>query len=245
MLYKLLIVDDESPARLKLTQFIQRLDLKTELELAKNAREAIELLNRSSFDMLFLDIQMPQMDGFELIRTIGPENCPPVIFSTAHEQYALKAFEVHAIDYLLKPYSFDRFKLAVQRILNAKVSSNEVLVKMIQSLELQKPRAKVLWVNQGGKLIPLAIESIEYCESDGNYVLVHTSEHKYVLRQSLGDLHAKLAADQFIRVHRSFVVNQLNIKAIHPKSHGDMFAILKSGRKIPVSRRYKDQLMIG
>ena len=245
MIYTILVVDDEAPAREKVAQFIALMDDEFSATYAKNAKEGIQVLKNHQIDLLILDIQMPQMGGFEMLKTIGLDNCPSIIFSTAYDQFALQAFEVHAIDYLLKPYDFERFQVAVKKAINRKKTPELVLKTMLESLKNNFPnnQTKILWVNQNSNLIPLQVEKIEYLESDGNYVYVHTNDHKYLIRQSLHDLHQKLSNEHFIRVHRSFVINQLKIKSIYPKSHGDMFAVLESGNKIPVSRKYKSDLI--
>ncbi|MEL6924184.1 MAG: LytTR family DNA-binding domain-containing protein [Bacteroidota bacterium] len=247
MQYHLLIVDDEAPAREKIEHFLLQLPYTFSMAFAKSGEEALQLLKSKSFDLLFLDIQMPRMDGFELLQALGPGNYPPVIFSTAYNQYALQAFEVHAVDYLLKPYDQERFSTATRRVLDSidqKKYSHQAMLKMMEKWQPPTQKSKILWVNQSSKMIPLEVEHIEYLESDGNYVLIHTKDqHKYMLKQSLTELHHKLDTRQFIRVHRSYVVNKRSIHEMHPKSHGDLFAVLKSGRKIAVSRRYRDDLL--
>lgn len=247
MTYRALIVDDEAPARKKIAQFLGQMPANFDITMAENALEATTALRRQTFDLLFLDIQMPQVNAFEMLREMDLDQCPPIIFSTAYNQYALQAFEVHAIDYLLKPYDFDRFKTAVQRVLQLIVQKKDTQPTLEQLLQNWKPpqsEPTLLWVNQGARIVPLEVEQIEYLEADGNYVLIHTDAHRYALKQTLADLQSKLDARQFVRIHRSYVVNKRKIREMYPKSHGDLFAVLKSGRKIPVSRRYKDQLMI-
>lgn len=247
MIYKVLVVDDEVPAREKINRFLLQYPAEFDIQMAINAMEAIHLLAAESFDLLFLDVQMPQMDAFSMIDQIGLEQLPAIIFSTAYNHYAVKAFEVHAIDYLLKPYNYDRFQVAVDKVLDQfqfQLNPHVMLENMLKSLSNQQKYPSMIWVNQGGKLIPLDVQQIEYLESDGNYVQIYTSKHKFLVRQSLVDLASKLNPDQFVRVHRSFVVNQQQITAVHPKSHGDMFAILQSEKKVPISRRYK-QFLIG
>ena len=246
MKYYALIVDDEEPARIKVAQFLQQLKQPFDYTFAKNGEEAIKMIQEQTFDLLFLDIQMPQMTGLEMLQHIDLVHSPAIIFSTAYDQYALQAFDVHAVDYLLKPYDFERFEIAVQKVLEkltAKKYSNQAMTELLQAWQGPEKKLEVLWVHQGSKLLPIEVNSIEYLESDGNYVLIHSQGRKHMLRQSLSELHEKLNHPQFVRVHRSYVVNQLYISELYPKSHGDLFAILKSGAKITVSRRYKEQLI--
>jgi len=246
MKYPTLIVDDEAPAREKIAKFLKMLPESFAITFASNAEEALSFLHSQPFDLMFLDIQMPQMDAFEMLQKLNLDNLPSIIFSTAYDQYAIKAFEVHAIDYLLKPYDFDRFSEAVSRVIHLidqKNNSGQVLQKLLKTWNPPSPDPEIIWVSKGSKLVPLEVNSIEYLESEGNYVSIFTPSHKYMLRQNLGELHAKLNEKQFIRVHRSFVVNQKAIQELFPKSHGDMFAVLKSGKRITVSRRYREQLI--
>lgn len=247
MTYRALIIDDEAPAREKIARFLARTPHDFRVVMAGNAKEAIAEIKSQPFDLMFLDIQMPQMNAFEMLREIGVKQCPPIIFSTAYNQYALQAFEVHAIDYLLKPYDFDRLQTAVNKVLpfiDQQKSPHPSLEQLLKNWSPPAADPVMLWVNQGTKIVPLEVDVIEYLESDGNYVLIHTADHRYALKQSLTDLQAKLDVRQFVRIHRSYVVNKRKILEMYPKSHGDLFAVLKSGRKIPVSRRYKDQLLM-
>jgi two-component system LytT family response regulator len=247
MTYRALIVDDEAPAREKIAQFLARTPHDFQVEMAGNAKTALEQINTQSFDLMFLDIQMPQMNAFDMLRQLDLEKWPPIIFSTAYHQYALQAFEVHAIDYLLKPYDFDRFQTALKRVLqliDQQKNPQPSLEQLLKNWQPPNSDPVILWVNQGSKIVPLEVSIIEYLESDGNYVMIQTADHRYALKQSLQELQTKLDGRQFIRIHRSFVVNKRMIREMYPKSHGDLFAVLKSGRKVPVSRRYKDQLLV-
>ena len=247
MTYRVLIVDDEAPAREKIIQFLDSLPPAFRTEMACNSSEALQQLKRESYDLMFLDIQMPRMNAFEMLNELASERWPPIIFSTAYNQYAVRAFEVHAADYLLKPYDLDRFRVAVERVLNRigePESPKQVIRQLLQNWRPDTDLPDTLWINQGSKILPVAVADMEYLESDGNYVIVYTPGHRHIVKQSLREFHSKLDQRQFIRVHRSFVVNRKKIREMHPKSHGDLFAILQSGAKIPVSRRYKEALLI-
>ena len=243
---KILIVDDEAPARDKIARFLGQMDEDFELSLAKNAQEAIDLLHTEDFTLMFLDIQMPQMNAFEMLQQMDNTSLPAIIFSTAYDEYALKAFEVHAIDYLLKPYDFKRFSTSVERVLRfmgKEKQTNHALIDMLKSWNPPTKKLDMIWVNHRGKLIPVDVSAIDYLESDGNYVSIHADRQKYLLRKSLKDLHAQLDPQQFVRVHRSFVVNKLRIKEMHSRSHGDLIAVMHNGDQVTVSRRYRDQLI--
>ena len=246
MNYRVLIVDDEAPAREKIAQFLDYLDPGFSAHFARNAQEALQELTANKYDLLFLDIQMPRMNAFEMLNELPKDRCPPVIFSTAYDDYAVQAFEVHAADYLLKPYDLERFRKAVDRVLQkveTQSSPNRMMRQLLENWRPPAERPDTLWINQGGKILPVAVQEIEYLESEGNYVVIHTAGHRHVLKQSLTELQSKLGEKQFIRVHRSFVINRKKIQEMHPRSHGDLFAVLPGGKKIPVSRRYKEGLL--
>ena len=244
--YRVLIIDDEAPAREKIQRNLDQLPHTFHVEEAGSVQEALEKFSQE-IDFLFLDIQMPQQDGFAFIQELGVENCPPIIFSTAYDQFALKAFEVHAVDYLLKPYEFERFRQAVEEVLKRiqqHTAPQEMLTQLLTSVQKEKGKQSLLWANHRQKLIPIPVESIVFIEADGNYVKVHIDSGKsYLLRKSLTHLEEELDPTLFVRVHRSTLLNKLKITEMHPKSHGDLYAILQNGNRVLVSRRYKQNLL--
>ena len=244
--YTVLIIDDEVPAREKIAQFLSQLPYTFQLNEAGSVKEALTLFSEE-IDLLFLDIQMPQQDGFAFIESIGVDKCPPIIFSTAYDQFALKAFEVHAADYLLKPYDLARFQSAVEQVIRQieqKSQPQIMLEQMLQSFQREQKKQSLLWASHRQKLVPIRVEQITHIEADGNYVQVHTEVgKKYLIRKALSSLEAELDPSLFVRVHRSCILNTLHIQEMHPKSHGDLFAVLKNGEKVLVSRRYKGNLL--
>lgn len=246
MIYRILVVDDEAPAREKIGRFLDQLDQDVQVRFATNAKQAIAFLEEAVFDLMFLDIQMPQMNAFEMLERLNRKTLPAIIFSTAFDRYALQAFDVHAVDYLLKPYDFERFAKAIQRVIKAKEQEPDSANRIIGMLKDWKSTTKVLdviWVNKAGKIVPVHMNQVEYLESDGNYVTLHTQQERFLLRQSLKEIHTQLDQTQFIRVHKSYIANKGLIQELLPKSHGDLIAILKSKRSIPVSRNYRDDLL--
>jgi two-component system LytT family response regulator len=150
------------------------------------------------------------------------------------------------VDYLLKPYDFERFAKAIQRIIKAKEQKSNSADQIMGMLKDWKSPTKVLdviWVNKSGKIMPVHMNKVEYLESDGNYVTLHTEQERFLLRQSLKEIHEQLDQTQFIRVHKSFIINKDMIQELLPKSHGDLIAVLKSQRDIPVSRNYRGDLL--
>ena len=246
MTYNILVVDDEAPAREKIGRFLAQIDQGFQVSFATNAKQAIAHLQEDHFDLMFLDIQMPQMNAFEMLKHLEHKNLPAIIFSTAFDRYALQAFDVHAVDYLLKPYDFERFTKAVTRVIktkNKEEESNHRILNMLKDWKSSKKILDVIWVNKSGKIIPVHLDQVEYLESDGNYVTLHTAQERFLLRQSLKDLQEQLDEIQFIRTHKSFIVNKNMIEELVPKSHGDLTAVLKSKRSIPVSRSYRSNLL--
>jgi len=246
MVYKILVVDDEAPAREKIIRFLKQMNCSWDISAASNAENAITLLESQPFDLMLLDIQMPQMDAFEMLHKLNLETLPTLIFSTAYDQYALQAFEIHAVDYLLKPFHFERFESALLRALQLQIAEKDKGLRMnnmIRQWESPKEEIKIIWVNKAGKIIPVPIDSIVYLEADGNYILIHSDGQSYMLRQSLKEIHKCLDTKRFVQVHKSYILNKLMIKELIPKSHGDLYAIMKSGQKVPVSRNYRNLLM--
>ncbi len=239
----ILVVDDEAPARGKIVQFIKRLSVDFEIAEANSAHAAKQWLPEA--DLVFLDIQMPGQDAFAFIEQIGIEHFPPIIFTTAYHEYALQAFEIHAIDYLLKPYTFDRFKAAFDHAMDSidHVSSTK---RMLADLLKRMPAPNVpkeIWVRHQNKLIPLPIEHISLLESDGNYVQVFCGAKKYLIRESLKKMEEKLQGSQFVRVHRSTLLNKSFLQEMVPRGHGDLTGVLKGGGNVVISRRYRDRLL--
>ena len=244
--YTVLIVDDEAPARAKIDQFLTQLPHAFDKLQAGSVKEALDQFS-DEIDFLFLDIHMPQQNGFDLIEAIGIASCPPIIFSTAYDQFALKAFEVHAADYLLKPYDFERFEAAVERVIQRiqhNHTSSAIIEQVFHSFQRSRKRQTLLWASHRQKLVPIRVDQITHIEAEGNYVQVYTTgEKKYLIRKALRTLEEELDPAIFVRVHRSCILNTLHIQEMHPKSHGDMYALLTNGGKVLVSRRYKQNLL--
>ena len=243
---KILVIDDEAPAREKIGRFLKRMDQNSQVTFASNAQQGIENLHTGTYDLMLLDIQMPQMDAFEMLQQVNLENLPTLVFSTAYDQYALQAFEMHAVDYLLKPFDFHRFEKSINRALKIQIGENDKnirLTKLLREGKLPKQKTDVVWINKSGKIIPVYLNTIEYISADGNYITLHSQKQKFLLRQSLKEFYERLDQNQFVRVHKSYIVNRPMIKELIPKSHGDLFAIMKNKTKIPVSRQFRSGLI--
>ncbi|HYE73252.1 MAG TPA: LytTR family DNA-binding domain-containing protein [Blastocatellia bacterium] len=240
-----LIVDDEPLGRTVIREML-RGDAEIELigECA-NGREAIEIISQQSPDLIFLDVQMPMMDGFELLKAIASSHLPMIIFVTAYDQYAVKAFDVHAIDYLLKPFDRERFSKALQRAKTTlkQAQTTEVNERILSLLEEQKVKTTYLErlvIKTNGRVLFLRTDEIDWIEAEGNYVSLHVKKDSYLLRETISGLEAQLDPQKFSRIHRSQIVNLDRIKELHPWSHGEYRVILKDGTQLTLSRSYRD-----
>ncbi len=242
---RILIVDDEQPARKKLQSFLRN-DRRVESVMeAQDGMEAVEAIKRHRPDLVFLDIQMPEMDGFEVIKAIGMERMPAVVFVTAFDEYAIAAFEVQAVDYLLKPYDQDRFAKSFDRALERITAGEANTALFTRLLEEVKPESRYLkriMVRKSGRYIFVRVEDIIYLSAEEKYINIHTREGKHMIRETMTGIEERLDPSKFARIHRSHIVNLDFIKEIQPWTHGDSIVILKNDEKLFLSRRYRDRL---
>ena len=240
---RVLIADDEAPARRKLVRFLdERDDLEVVAE-ASNGIDAIDLIAMTNPEIVFLDIHMPDLDGLGVAEAIARMPSPPaIVFVTAHDQYALRAFEVSAVDYLLKPYDRAHFERAVDRATNrgarADAEAQALLAKIIHEARNENFFARRLLVPHEGRSFFIAVDDVVRAASDGNNVELHTRRGTFRLRTTMESLEARLDPARFVRVHRGHLVSIDAIAAIEPAFSGDWVVILRSGERIPWSRRY-------
>jgi two-component system, LytTR family, response regulator len=233
---KIIIIDDEPLARSIIKEYLQ---FHPELELVAECSdgfEGVKAIHQLQPDLIFLDIQMPKINGFEMLELI--EEPPAVIFTTAFDEYAIKAFESHAVDYLLKPFSRDRFDKAIIKWLQKgkTVSNKEQLAPLLETASNSPAERYRVVVKIAGKIRIIPIEDIYYLEAADDYVKVHSKEGAFLKNKTMGHFENVLNKDQFVRTHRSFMVNITEITRIDPYEKENYLAILKSGGRVPVSK---------
>jgi len=208
---------------------------------ASNGLEAVAAIEQHRPDVIFLDIQMPGMNGFEVLDAIEGDNLPVVVFVTAFDQHAVKAFEVHAADYLLKPFDRARLQACLARLRSDPVSLNPRLSELLAELRPREYLTRVV-VRSRGRVLFLKLEDVDWIETSANYVELHSGKQTFLLRETLSALEGKLDPQQFVRVHRTSIVNVDRIQELQPWSHSDFIVVLKDGTKLRMSRRYRQNL---
>jgi two-component system LytT family response regulator len=242
---RLMIVDDEPLARARLRRLLQR---ESGLEVVGeygDGRSALAAALTERPDILLLDVQMPEMSGLEVAAALPGDEAPVVIFVTAHDQFALQAFEAHAVDYLLKPVDAERLRDALSRArrwLGEGRGPDPRLAALVQELPARGVVLERLPVRDGAKIRLIRVDEIEYIEADANYVKVHTGERTYVARDTLARLEARLDTRQFLRIHRSLIVRIDAIEEIEPGLQGDLLLALRGGARLISGRSYRQKL---
>jgi two-component system LytT family response regulator len=235
-----LIVDDEAPARLRIRELLGRNGSVALAGECASGAEAVTAIRDLQPDLLFLDVQMPAMDGFRVLREVGGDRLPLTIFVTAYDRYALAAFEAHALDYLLKPFSDERFGRALDRAI-AQLSmqqSGDIANRMLAMLR-QEDR---LAVRVNGRIVILKAREIDWVEAAGVYVELHSGKRVYLHRASITELEGRLGAARFVRIHRSTLVNLDRVRELAPRTHGEFSVTLADGTTLKLSRGYRHRL---
>jgi len=247
MKIRALIVDDEPPARdLIATLLRDEPDVEVVGECG-NGRSAVAAIQKFSPDLVFLDIQMPGLDGFGVISEMPRDRWPLIIFVTAHNQHAIRAFEVHAVDYLLKPFEYDRLRGAVRRARQQLArgqgaEGQEELVSLLTELRHGESAWDRLAVPEGSGVIFVRPEEIDWIEAEGNYLRLHVRKGTHLLRETMKSAEERLRRKKFLRVSRSVLVNLERVKEWQPLFHGDSVLILEDGTRLTVSRVFRESL---
>jgi len=246
---RIIIVDDEAPARTRLRQLLKQEPDFSLVGECSNGAQALETIQRARPDLVFLDVQMPRLNGLEVCQALMAtgRSLPMVIFVTAYDDYALKAFEVHAVDYLLKPFDRDRFTQALNHARHqlARARPNPVEVRLEAVLHELAPASKKsarLLLKENGRITFVRSETINWIEADGNYVRLHAGDGEHYIRETLARLESQLSSDKFIRISRSVIVNLDRVKELQPLFYGDYSVVLEDGSRLNMSRAYRDRL---
>ena len=231
---KVIVIDDEPLARSIVKEFLQK---SPELELVQECNdgfEGLKAIQQHEPDLIFLDIQMPKINGFEMLELI--DQPPAVIFTTAFDEYAIKAFEAHAIDYLLKPFSEERFNKAIQKWHDQTKGIKKNTEELLETASLSPSQSQRIVVKNGSKIKIIPVQDVFYLEAADDYVKVHTQEGNFLKNKTMNHFEKTLDSQQFVRSHRSYIVNIQQITRIDPYEKDNHIAILRSGAKVPVSR---------
>ncbi len=248
MAIRAIIVDDEPLAREKIRGFLESEEDVEIVAECRDGHEALLKIDELKPDLAFLDVQMPELDGFEVLDHLERDALPTIIFVTAYDQYALKAFNVHAVDYLLKPYDRKRFLDALNRARATFERQNvdtmkEQLLALLEDLSSKRPKhPDRLVIKTAGRVVFLKTQDIDWIDAAGNYVRLHTGTENHLLRETMSHLESRLDSDKFLRIHRSTIVNVERIKELQQQFHGDYLVILQNGQRLTLSRSYRDRI---
>jgi len=241
-----LIVDDEPPSRELIGTLLRdESDVEVVAECA-DGQEAVSAIRRLSPDLVFLDVQMPGLDGFGVLSGLEPSQLPLIVFVTAYDRHAVRAFDAHALDYILKPFEYERLREALRRAraqLNQRTTTDHStrLLALLEELR-NKARWNRIAIPETGRTIFLKPEEIDWVEAEGNYVRLHIARKSYLLRETMNGMAVRLGPEQFLRVSRSNLLNIDRVKEWQPLFHGDSILILQDGTRLTVSRVYRENL---
>ena len=244
---RVIIADDEPLARERVRKFLEReAGLEVVSECA-DGRQAVEAIRKLSPDLVFLDVQMPELDGFGVLTELKNEPLPAIIFVTAHDKFALQAFEVHAVDYLLKPFDRDRFYKALHRALDhihrrETSALNERLSTLLADVGPEQKHPERLAVKSSGRVVFLKTADIDWIEAADNYVNLHIGNESHLHRETMSALAERLSPEKFLRISRSTIVNVDRIKELQPLFHGEYSVLLRNGTRLTLSRSYREKL---
>jgi two-component system, LytTR family, response regulator len=240
-----LIVEDERLAANALHRLLLHDPEVHVVGIAADGKTAVNKIQTLKPDVVFLDIEVPEMNGFDVIEAVGIDNMPVVIFVTAYDRYTLRAFEVHALDYLLKPFEEARLTAALGRVKRElefrRTYQRSKLAGLMDSVA-DRRGLKRFPIKSGGRTVFLQLDEIDYLEAAGNYVRLHIGNQEYLTRDTMGSFEAKLSDSDFVRIHRSVIVNRKRIKELRPWFTGEYVVILTTGKELTLSRGYRDRL---
>jgi two-component system LytT family response regulator len=230
---KALIIDDEPLARQVVKEYLEAFPEITLMAECNDGFEAIKAITQHQPDLIFLDIQMPKISGFEMLELL--DEPPGVIFTTAFDEYAIRAFEANAVDYLLKPFSQDRFCAAVQRYLGQQAEFRQKVPAVVEAAGNQGPLQRIV-IRDGSKIKIIPLQDVIMLEAADDYVKIHAGEAVYLKKKTMSSFEKSLPEEQFVRVHRSYMINISQITRIDPLEKENHVALLKAGPRVPVSK---------
>jgi len=239
------LADDEVLARQKLRQLLRE---ETNVEIVgegASASETIELVRATEPELLFLDIRMPGMDGFDVVGALSSNKefaMPSIIFTTAHDQYAVRAFEIHAADYLLKPFTAERLRTAVQRVLGQIQDAEQEKNRTNGRNHAESPYTNRIVFKSRGRILFLPVTDIRWVKAEENYVRICTASETHLLRETMAGLEERLDPQLFLRVHRSSIVNLQFVKEVRSEPHGEFTVVMLDGQKVVMSRSYRSRI---
>ena len=243
-----LIVDDEPLARDRLRGLLQEVAGVEILGECINGIEAVEAIRRQRPDVVFLDIQMPEVNGFGVLERLGSDVPPAIVFTTAYDKFALQAFEVHAVDYLLKPFDTRRFQKAIERVKTTlrrpppAPDWQQQIQALLADIKGAGKGPERIAVKTGGKVLLVRFDDIDWIESADNYVNLHVGAEHHLHRETMAALEGRLPENKFLRISRSAIINVERVKELHPLFHGEYTVVLRNGTRLTLSRSYRDRL---
>lgn len=237
-----LIIEDEAPARTLLRKFLEGFEEIDVIGECADGFSGLKVINETQPDLIFLDIQMPKLTGFELLELL--ENLPEVVFTTAYDEYAIKAFDLNAVDYLMKPFSKQRLRQAVDKVIERfklRLSAKPKIEKLIEHVHAKNKSLERVVVKSGSKIHIIPVDQIEHIEAQDDYVFIYSPEGRFLKKETMQSIEQNLPAEQFIRVHRSHIVNIRQIQRLEQYGKENYLLILKNGNQVGVSKsRIKD-----
>ncbi|MCP4724201.1 MAG: response regulator transcription factor [bacterium] len=240
-----IIVDDEPYAIEVIETFLKEEQDFEIIGRCDNGFDAVKMINKEKPDLVFLDIQMPEMNGFEVLEALGSKDIPYVIFVTAYDKYAVKAFEINAIDYLLKPYDQDRFLESVNRAKELIFSKKDIkhqIKNVLDTISKERKFLDRILIRSGGSVFFLKAEDIDWIEAAAYYVKIHSKKNTYLIREAIGNIEKKLDPSIFMRIHRSYIVNIERIKELIQWSYNQYTVVLKDDTELNLSRNYRERI---
>ena len=246
-----IIADDEHLARKKLRVLLDSEPGVQVVAECQDGQQAVSAIQTHRPDLLLIDIRMPDIDGFQVLKQIASDEMPVVVFTTAYDQFAIRAFEAHALDYLLKPFDRERLHHAVERAraellkVHDRDLTGRILDLLAKNIEPKIESKQVddrMVIRAGGKVVFLDVKEIDWIEAAANYVKLNVGKDSYLLREGIGSISERLDPDRFVRIHRSVIVNVRKIKELQPCESGEYIAVLRNGKELSCSRGYRTQL---